>query len=62
MDSTDRKLILLLQQDSRLPNAQLAERLNICFGVLAARQGVGGCWRDCALFRHRQSGCDGFEV
>ncbi len=36
MDSIDNKLILLLQQDSRLPNAQLAERLNIS---------ASACWR-----------------
>ena len=28
MDATDRQLVFLLQQDSRLPNAQLAEKLN----------------------------------
>ena len=36
MDATDRKLIRLLQQDTRVPNAQLAERLNIS---------ASACWR-----------------
>ena len=36
MDDTDRRLIVMLQQDSRLPNAQLAERLNIS---------ASACWR-----------------
>jgi DNA-binding Lrp family transcriptional regulator len=36
MDAVDRKLILLLQQDARLPNAALAERLNIS---------ASACWR-----------------
>lgn len=36
MDSTDRQLLRLLQQDSRLPNAQLAETLNIS---------ASACWR-----------------
>jgi Lrp/AsnC family transcriptional regulator, leucine-responsive regulatory protein len=36
MDATDRRLLLLLQEDSRLPNAQLAERLNIS---------TSACWR-----------------
>ena len=36
MDATDRKLLKLLQQDSRLPNAQLAEQLNIS---------ASACWR-----------------
>ena len=36
MDATDRKLLSLLQSDSRLPNAQLAERLNIS---------ASACWR-----------------
>ncbi|SFE58881.1 DNA-binding transcriptional regulator, Lrp family [Sulfitobacter brevis] len=36
MDATDTTLLLLLQQDSRLPNAQLAERLNIS---------ASACWR-----------------
>lgn len=36
MDDTDRKILLMLQTDSRLPNAQLAERLNIS---------ASACWR-----------------
>lgn len=36
MDSTDRKLVRLLQQDTRVPNAQLAEKLNIS---------ASSCWR-----------------
>ena len=36
MDDTDRKLLLLVQRDSRLPNAQLAEQLNIS---------ASACWR-----------------
>lgn len=36
MDETDKKLLLLLQQDSSLPNAQLAEKLNIS---------ASACWR-----------------
>ena len=36
MDATDRQLVFLLQQDSRLPNAQLAEKLNIS---------ASACWR-----------------
>lgn len=36
MDATDRKLIHLLQQDARLPNAQLAEKLSIS---------ASACWR-----------------
>ena len=36
MDETDRKLLLLVQRDSRLPNAQLAEQLNIS---------ASACWR-----------------
>ncbi|MGB3243355.1 MAG: Lrp/AsnC family transcriptional regulator [Sulfitobacter sp.] len=36
MDATDRKLVRLLQQDSRLPNAQMAEQLNIS---------ASACWR-----------------
>ena len=36
MDTTDQKLIRLLQQDARSPNAQLAERLNIS---------ASACWR-----------------
>lgn len=36
MDAIDRKLIYLLQTDSRLPNAQLAERLNVS---------ASACWR-----------------
>jgi DNA-binding Lrp family transcriptional regulator len=36
LDDTDRALIVLLQQDARLPNAQLAERLNIS---------ASACWR-----------------
>ena len=35
-DATDARLLVLLQQDSRLPNAQLAERLNIS---------ASACWR-----------------
>lgn len=36
MDATDQKLLVLLQKDARLPNAQLAERLNIS---------ASSCWR-----------------
>lgn len=36
MDDIDRKLLMFLQQDSRLPNAQLAEKLNIS---------ASSCWR-----------------
>tara|TARA_R110002020_G_scaffold404702_1_gene614780 strand:- start:453 stop:905 length:453 start_codon:yes stop_codon:yes gene_type:complete len=36
MDVTDHKLIALLQQDARMANAQLAERLNIS---------ASACWR-----------------
>ena len=36
LDALDRSLIVLLQQDARLPNAQLAERLNIS---------ASACWR-----------------
>ncbi len=36
MDATDHKLLVLLQQDSRMPNAQLAERVNIS---------ASACWR-----------------
>jgi Lrp/AsnC family transcriptional regulator, leucine-responsive regulatory protein len=36
MDDTDRKILLMLQTDSRVANAQLAERLNIS---------ASACWR-----------------
>jgi len=36
LDATDLHLVTLLQQDSRLPNAQLAEKLNIS---------ASACWR-----------------
>lgn len=36
MDATDHKLVRLLQQDTRLPNAQLAEQVNIS---------ASACWR-----------------
>lgn len=36
LDDIDANLLVLLQQDSRLPNAQLAERLNIS---------ASACWR-----------------
>lgn len=36
MDDIDRKLLDLLQQDSRLPNAQLADKLNVS---------ASSCWR-----------------
>ncbi|MFD2739111.1 Lrp/AsnC family transcriptional regulator [Sulfitobacter aestuarii] len=36
VDDIDRKLLLLLQQDSRIPNAKLADRLNLS---------ASACWR-----------------
>ena len=65
MDVTDQKALLLLQQDSRLSNAQLAERLNIsasaCWRRVKALEETGVIERYAAVVNPRAMGL-GFEA
>jgi DNA-binding Lrp family transcriptional regulator len=65
MDETDRKLIDLLQTDSRLPHAQMAERLNIspsaCWRRVKALEDTGVITRYAAVVAPKAMGL-GFEA
>ena len=65
MDATDRKLLALIQRDSRLPNAQLAERLNIsasaCWRRVKALEQAGVIERYAAIVNPQAMGL-GFEA
>ncbi|MBM1555527.1 Lrp/AsnC family transcriptional regulator [Sulfitobacter mediterraneus] len=60
MDDIDRKLLTSLQQDSRLPNAQLAEKLNIsassCWRRVKALEEAGIVERYAAIVNPKQMG------
>lgn len=65
MDETDRKLVELLQTDSRLPHAQMAERLNIspsaCWRRVKALEEAGIVTRYAAVVNPKAMGL-GFEA
>ena len=65
MDATDHKALVLLQEDSRQPNAQLAERLNIsasaCWRRVKALEDAGVIERYAAVVNPRAMGL-GFEA
>ena len=65
MDATDQKALVLLQEDSRQPNAQLAERLNIsasaCWRRVKALEDAGVIERYAAVVNPRAMGL-GFEA